>query len=661
MNSGLLRITTRRGLLALAVCALGSTAVAAPVHLTEAWLTVESPAVLHQIESEHRIVIDHGRVDRADGAIEQRILGTAEALEGLRTAGFEWVIRRSPRVESDGGYSSPSEGDTALRALVATSPRAGIVQMGSSSEGRPLLAAWFGQPPGSGSPDVRVLGAHHGDEWSSFEVALDIAELLATEDGTRTEVTALLDARTVWVAPYINPDGVVYGTRHNANDVDLNRNYDFHWSSSAYLSGPAPFSESETRAVRAHALTTAPPLSLSLHSGATNAGYVWNYSLTDVPERPSIAALADGYADLCTDPDFWVTNGAEWYRTWGDTNDWSHGRYGGMDFTIELTLDKAPPSSQIPTYTAHHREAVLGFLTTPLTLSGQVTDSSGNGLRSELQLMRNGQAASRPFLTDLDGRFARHTELDGTELVVRAPGYGTAQVQPGMALDIAIHADTLSTELSGPGRLPAAGGRVELDAPDGAATLSQPGHASLSIPIREGLFTVPELAGGAWTLTDAAGQVYPRMLLVEDSGPASRSRSAVEDGELVFEGINFTEGSQVWALDGDSRLWVDVELLSETSTEIVADAANFAATGDFLTLTNGTWLAHTRRTEGPDPKDTGAPADSGDTGETGIAGDSAADTGPDEPVRPACGCANSPAPWPALGFLALLAIRRRRS
>ncbi len=61
-------------------------------------------------------------------------------------------------------------------------------------------------------------------------------------------------------------------------------------------------------------------------------------------------------------PGFWYTEGYDWYGTRGDTNDWSYGAWTDLDTTIELNSTKTPPASQIPTYCAQHRQAVLNYM-----------------------------------------------------------------------------------------------------------------------------------------------------------------------------------------------------------------------------------------------------------------------------------------------------------
>ncbi len=172
------------------------------------------------------------------------------------------------------GYRDPEQGGALLHQLAKGQPDAHIVRLGWSVQERPIDALVIGQPPEAGAPALRVLATHHGDEWSSFEVALALAEALVQGSDPRAE--RVRAEATTWVVPYVNPDGVVAGSRHNANFVDLNRNYDYQWSADEALSGDRPFSEPETRAVRALGQHVRPMSSLSLHSGARNLGWVWN-------------------------------------------------------------------------------------------------------------------------------------------------------------------------------------------------------------------------------------------------------------------------------------------------------------------------------------------------------------------------------------------------
>lgn len=88
--------------------------------------------------------------------------------------------------------------------------------IGNSVLGRPIEAVHF-TPPGyvKPRPTALLFAAIHGDE----AVTQLMLERLADELIERPP------GRDTWIVPCVNPDGVLAGTRNNANDVDLNRNF----------------------------------------------------------------------------------------------------------------------------------------------------------------------------------------------------------------------------------------------------------------------------------------------------------------------------------------------------------------------------------------------------------------------------------------------------
>lgn len=85
--------------------------------------------------------------------------------------------------------------------------------------------------------------------------------------------------------------------------------------------------------------------------------------------------LARAYQDGCTTNGFRYTNGANWYVTNGDTNDWSYGMWGDLDTTLEVTTTKTPPVAQISTFVAEHRQATINYmLKTFQGIHGVMTD-----------------------------------------------------------------------------------------------------------------------------------------------------------------------------------------------------------------------------------------------------------------------------------------------
>lgn len=116
------------------------------------------------------------------------------------------------------GYRGHLEVAAALRAR-------GGVELGTSVEGTPLLAAPFG--PATARAITIVIGGLHAIEWIGVETALAIAERLAAAPPTD---------RRIWVVAMANPDGyrrvetdLWSGQRRfhrtNSRGVDLNRNW----------------------------------------------------------------------------------------------------------------------------------------------------------------------------------------------------------------------------------------------------------------------------------------------------------------------------------------------------------------------------------------------------------------------------------------------------
>ncbi len=102
-------------------------------------------------------------------------------------------------------------------------------------------------------PRTLIIGGLHGDE-------------MATITLLETFLTRLPSSASVAILPLANPDGFERRTRTNARGVDLNRNCDFNWRhDSEEPSGPAPWSEPESCALRDFILNWRPAKIVSLH------------------------------------------------------------------------------------------------------------------------------------------------------------------------------------------------------------------------------------------------------------------------------------------------------------------------------------------------------------------------------------------------------------
>lgn len=142
--------------------------------------------------------------------------------------------------------------------------------IGTSVEGRDIIAYHYG----TGDTEILLVGGIHGGySWNTALVANEMMDYLAANpDVTPANVK-------VTVIPALNPDGLfrVFGTtsvvassidiskvsqelqtsgRFNANDVDLNRNFDCDWQANGkwqnktVSGGSEAFSEPESQAIK---------------------------------------------------------------------------------------------------------------------------------------------------------------------------------------------------------------------------------------------------------------------------------------------------------------------------------------------------------------------------------------------------------------------------
>ena len=136
-----------------------------------------------------------------------------------------------PRVPSDAG--------TELVPFRALDLSADVVEIGRSVLGAPIIAERLGTP---GERRVLVIGVIHGDEDAGTAI-VDELRRLGAPDGVE-----------LWLVESMNPDGQAAQVRHNANQVDLNRNFPYKWGpigvpGDGQYAGSGPASEPETQAM----------------------------------------------------------------------------------------------------------------------------------------------------------------------------------------------------------------------------------------------------------------------------------------------------------------------------------------------------------------------------------------------------------------------------
>jgi predicted deacylase len=199
--------------------------------------------------------------------------------------------------------------------------------IGYSVQGRPLIAYYFG----SGSKTILFTGGIHGEERSAQQTMQAWADYLMTNAYKLPENTRVV------IVPNLNPDGIAKGSRNNANNVNLGRNYPTaNWRASIDTAsgilptggGTEPGSEPETKAIMALTRQLMPRLEISFHAQGRLVGA--NKVADSVAIGATYAATV-GY-------DTMFTNAEEvmGYSITGEYEEWMGEQFGIPAILIEL-------------------------------------------------------------------------------------------------------------------------------------------------------------------------------------------------------------------------------------------------------------------------------------------------------------------------------------
>ena len=309
------------------------------------------------------------------------VILTIEERDRVRALGFEPIRMELPLLALGAGlapalapnlgdYHTVAEATAEMVSYAATYPSiAQLDTIGFSYEGRAILAMHVSDNPSveEGEPEVLVVGNHHARELMSVEIPLYVMRRLLDGYGTDPVITSLVNGRSIWILPILNPDGHVYveqnsggqssgwwrkNRRPNADGtfgVDLNRNYGYLWGwddvgsspipASDVYRGTAPFSEPETAAFRAFIDAHAFTISASIHSYGELFLYPWGYATLDTPEHDVFSAIGDSVSSQNGYRSGNPKSGAI-YLTNGGMDDWVYGdtaaRPAIFGFTFEV-------------------------------------------------------------------------------------------------------------------------------------------------------------------------------------------------------------------------------------------------------------------------------------------------------------------------------------
>ncbi len=145
-----------------------------------------------------------------------------------------------------------------------------ITNIGKSWEDRDILLATISLNVEYADlkPALLFTGTIHAREWIGNELAIAFIDYLLRNHENNPEILKALTYNTLYIVPCLNPDGFEYSRNHfsfwrknrrknrdGSYGVDLNRNFSIGYkksknTTSNVYSGPYPFSEPETRAIK---------------------------------------------------------------------------------------------------------------------------------------------------------------------------------------------------------------------------------------------------------------------------------------------------------------------------------------------------------------------------------------------------------------------------
>ncbi len=404
---------------------------------------------------------------------EVRASATPAQLAALRAAGFRWKVAPTAAkadvvmcpdgwVEDDerswSCYPTYDQYTAMMQRCAATHPEiCHLVDLGPTANTvRPhrLWAVIISDNPAveEDEPEVLLTSTIHGDETTGYVLTLRLIDHLLAGYGTNNDITDLVDSTEIWINPLANPDGTYrggddsvagairyYTTPAGGNSgVDGNRNFPDP-TGNDHPDGHQWWPETENMMALTAAETFV--LSANFHGGAEVVNYPWDTWQRRHPDTQWFIQLSSDWADLAqadspggymtTPYNSGITNGYDWYQTFGSRQDWVTYFHGGREVTIELSTTKLVPAEELEDFWQWNRRALVDFIGhAHHGIRGVVTDQHGEPLAATIEVLGVDSADDGSMVrTDPDVGDYHRLLLPGLyDLQIRADGCVTETV-----------------------------------------------------------------------------------------------------------------------------------------------------------------------------------------------------------------------------------------
>ena len=414
-------------------------APAEPYH--EVWVEAGSPGDIPAL-AWYGIVV-HEVVDGA-----ARAWVSESTLSLLNRAGIAWypVEPAEPEPEAkEGGLSYPSYASMTLSLQNLHSLHPDITRLyslGQSVEGRELWAMLITQNPEvpADKPAFKYVSTMHGDEPVGTPLMMELIERLLTGYMVEQRITDLVNETEIWIVPLMNPDGYerVPRIRRNAATVDLNRDFpEYPGEFPGTIFDGAPLNDEDRQPETQHVMQWSAAhhfvLAANIHTGALVVNYPYDddgmgSTFAPTPDEDVFRHVSLVYSENnppmfnSTQFEDGITNGAAWFRIPGGMQDWNYRYLACKEVTLELSVSKDPPSSQLQQLWEDNEESLLAYMEqVHIGVRGIVTDAeSGEPLSAQVRVDDRAQPV---FTNPQVGNYHRLLLPGEYALTFEAPGY----------------------------------------------------------------------------------------------------------------------------------------------------------------------------------------------------------------------------------------------